>query len=399
MALLLIALAACSGDKTTEPNVAVSAEIQRMDGSQMAAEALTARIESLIEAAKVHGLIVAVFNDNKAVYEHAFGFADQPNARPMRLETEIYGASLSKAVFAVLVMKLVADDMLDLDTPLQDYLDQPLCENTGSDWHEDLTDLCDDARYRNITARMALAHTTGMPGWRWFEPDQKLRIKFEPGERYFYSGEGMVFLQIALEKITGKNLEQLMGEYIFEPYSMSMSAYSWRDRFEADYALGHRSDGSTYPKDKDNSPRAPSTLETTPRDYIRFVEAVMQGQGIDPKLREEMFSPQIRIRTQTQFGSGAIEYSGATDDIALSYGLGWGLLKTPHGWGAFKEGHGNGFQHYSIIFPDTGVGVVLMSNSDNAESIFGYLLETTIADSWTPLEWQNYTPYDSKQGT
>lgn len=35
---------------------------------------------------------------------------------------------------------------------------------------------------------MSLSYTTGLPSWRWFEPDQKLRIHFEPGERYSYSG-------------------------------------------------------------------------------------------------------------------------------------------------------------------------------------------------------------------
>ena len=373
-----------------------STAIKRLDGSHITADELTARIEALTRAAEVQGLVVAVFNENSPVYQRAFGFADQPNAKPLKLTTEIYGASLSKAVFAVLVMQLVDEGVLGLDEPLQNYLDEPLCENTGSDWHEDLTALCDDPRYREITARMSLAHTTGMPGWRWFEPDRKLRIKFAPGDRYFYSGEGMVFLQIALEKMTGKKLEQLMDQYIFKPFGMGMSAYSWRPRFEADYALGHRSDGSTYPKDKDNSPRAPSTLETTPDDYIRFLEAVMQGKGLSQNAKGEMFSPQIRIQTKTQFGPGATEFSDATDDIELSYGLGWGLLKSPHGWGAFKEGHGNGFQHYSIIFPDTGIGVLLMSNSDNAESVFAYLLKASIADTWTPIQWQNYIPYDSE---
>jgi hypothetical protein len=35
-----------------------------------------------------------------------------------------------------------------------------------------------------------------------------------------------------------------------------------------------------------------------------------------------------------------------------------------------------------------------MSNSDNAESIFGHLLALTIADTFTPLEWENYVPFD-----
>lgn len=64
--------------------------------------------------------------------------------------------------------------------------------------------------------------------------------------------------------------------------------------------------------------------------------------------------------------AGAEETTPANDAIEVSYGLGWGLQKTPHGWGAFKEGQG----------------------------IFGRLLRLTIADSFTPLEWENYIPYD-----
>lgn len=46
---------------------------------------------------------------------------------------------------------------------------------------------------------MCLAHTSGFPNWRWFEPDKQLRVKFEPGSRYSYSGEGMAYLRVVLE--------------------------------------------------------------------------------------------------------------------------------------------------------------------------------------------------------
>ena len=192
--------------------------IHRLDGSTIDPATLTARIEELTQAAEVHGLIVAVFNDREAVYSRAFGYADRPNEETLETDTEFYGASLSKAVFSVLVMKLVDQGVLDLDTPLQDYVDEPLWKNQGKGWHEDLSALENEPRYRKITARMSLSHTTGLPNWRWFEPDQTLRIHFEPGERYSYSGEGMTFLQIVLRKITGKPLEQLMQEEFFFNY-------------------------------------------------------------------------------------------------------------------------------------------------------------------------------------
>ncbi len=342
----------------------------------------------------MQGLTVTIFNDAEKVYSRAFGFANLPAGQPLRTDTELYGASLSKVVFAVLVMKLVEQGVIDLDTPLQEYLDEPLWENQGESWHEDLADLRDDPRYQRITARMSLSHTTGLPNWRWFEPDNKLRLHFEPGERYSYSGEGMTFLQIVLEKLTCKPLEQLMQEQIFGPYGMKTSSYTWQTRFEGDYAVGHRANGTVYPKDKDNAARAPSTLETTTADYTRFMEAVLRGEGLSQASWKEIFSPQVRIRSRTQFGPGAMEVTTANDAIELSYGLGWGLLRTPYGWGAFKEGHGDGFQHYSIVFPQRDLGVLLMSNSDNAESLFDHLLTVTIADTYTPLEWEGYVPYD-----
>lgn len=81
----------------------------------------------------------------------------------------------------------------------------------------------------------------------------------------------------------------------------------------------------------------------------------------------------------------------------MAYGLGWGLFETPHGRAAFKEGHGDGFEHYSVIFPEKGMGVVIMTNSANGESLYKELLEITIADTYTPLEWNGYVPYDQAE--
>ena len=389
VAILLGVISWAAGQPAT-----ATARIVRLDGSTIDSDSLTRRIEELTRAANVQGLTVTVFNEARIVYSHAFGFGSLPDRRPLRLDTELYGASLSKAVFAVLVMKLVEQGVVDLDTPLQTYVKEPLWRNQGKAWHEDLSELRDDPRHQRITARMSLSHTTGFPNWRWFEPDRKLRIKFEPGTRYGYSGEGMTFLQVVLEKVTGKPLETLMRDHIFGPYGMNTSSYTWQARFEKDYAVGHHADGTTYPKDKDNAARAPSTLETTTEDYARFMEAVLRRDGLSERSWNELFRPQVRIRFRTQFGPGATEETDANDDIELSYGLGWGLLRTPHGWGAFKEGHGDGFEHYAIVFPEKKCGVLLMSNSDNAESIFDRLLTVTMADTYTPLEWEGYVPYD-----
>jgi CubicO group peptidase (beta-lactamase class C family) len=383
-----LAMLACS-------RIIIAQTITRLDNGKVSATDLDRRIEHLMKEAKVHGLAITVFNNNKPVYKKTFGYKRIDHKTSIKPNTNFYGASLSKAVFAVLVMKYVEEGKLDLDKPLQEYLPKPIYEYTPTaKWHDNYSDLKADTLYKKITARMCLMHSTGFPNWRWDESDQKLRVKFEPGTKYGYSGEGMVYLQVVMEKMLGKSLEEMMKEKIFEPLNMKMSSYTWQPRFENDYCVGHNSVGELYEKDKDNEPRAGSTLETTLDDYTIFIQAVLENRILKPSTTKQMFTPQIRLRSIQQHGPLRFRDSTANDDIQLSYGLGWVLLRSPYGIGAFKEGHGDGFQHYSIIFPDHKTGIIIMSNSDNGESIFKELLETTIADTFTPWYWENYIPYN-----
>jgi CubicO group peptidase (beta-lactamase class C family) len=369
--------------------------ITRLDNSKTSFVSLENKIRDLMTAANVHGMAVTIFNHGEPVYKNTFGYKRTDTKEPIKSTTNIYGASLSKVVFAVLVMKLVEERLLDLDKPLQDYLPKPIYEYTPSKkWHDNYSDLKADPLYKQITARMCLDHTSGFPNWRWFEEDKKLRVKFIPGSRYSYSGEGMVYLQVILEHMLGKSLEDLMKEKIFMPLGMKRSSYTWQPAFENDYCLGHTSNGELYEKDKDNDARSASTLETTLDDYTLFTMAVLKNSVINAATTKQMFTPQMRLRSVQQFGPLSLVDSTANDGIQLSYGLGWGLLQSPYGIAAFKEGHGDGFQHYSIIFPNRGTGIIIMSNSDNAESIFKELLETTIGDHFTPWYWENYIPYN-----
>jgi len=373
--------------------------IVRLDNSKISFTQADQKIESLMKAGNVQGLAIIVFNKNEAVYEKTFGYKRLDTKEPIKLTTNMYGASLSKSVFAVMVMKLVEEGVLDLDKPLQDYLPKPIYDYPPQKkWHDNYSDLKNDSLYKKITARMCLDHTTGFPNWRWFEPDQKLRVKFSPGSKYSYSGEGLVYLQVVLEKMLNKPLEELMQEKLFVPLGMKNSSYQWQPRFETDYCSGHDTNGKLYPKDKDNDPRSASTLETTVDDYMLFTKAVLRNSILKPATTKQMFTRQIGIRTIQQQGPLSMRDTSTNDAIKLGYGLGWGLLQSPYGEGAFKEGHGDGFQHYTILFPRKGTGIVIMTNSDNGESIFKYLLEYLIGDTYTPWYWQNYFPYDFQKG-
>ncbi|HEV8504460.1 MAG TPA: serine hydrolase domain-containing protein [Chitinophagaceae bacterium] len=382
------------------PATIFSQSLSRLDGSKISSAQLDNKVQQLIKDGNVQGLAITVFNKNKAVYKKVFGYKRFDTKEPLQTNTNFYGASLSKAVFSVLVMKMVEENVIELDKPLESYLPQPIyAYGKGSSWNQDYTSLQEDSLYKKITARMCLDHSSGFPNWRWYEPDQKLRVLFQPGTGYSYSGEGLCYLQFVLEKITGKSLEQLMEEKIFRPLKMTTSAYYWQPRFEANYCFGHAADNKVYEKDKDNAPRSASTLETTPDDLSLFFAGVLQKKILTPASYEEMFTPQLRLRSKIQMEarSWLDSTNSENDNIQLSYGLGWGILQTPYGFGAFKEGHGDGFQHYAIIFPDKQMGILIMTNSDNGEGIFKQLLEVAIADKYTPWRWQNYIPYDQKK--
>ncbi len=376
--------------------------IQKIDGNQISQSTLTAKIQALMDSARVTGMAVTIFNDNEITYQKAFGYANYEKRAPLRTDHVFYAASFSKAVFGYLVAQLALEGVIDLDQPLQDYLDKPLPEyEFEKDWRG-FDDLKGDERYEQITARMCLSHTTGLPNWRWIPisppgldiPKDELAFWFDPGTRYSYSGEGMQLLQFVIEQITGRGLESLARERVFDPFGMEMTSYVWQKRFENRYCYGHTAKQEVIEKNRRDEAGAAGSMETTPEDYAKFFGAVLRNASKKDTATQLMFKPNVRIRSKAQFGPLAFQDTTAQDDIELGYGLGWGWLQTPHGYGAFKEGHDRGFQHYSIMFPEQQTGIVIFTNSDNGESIFKELLEISIGDRFTPWRWEGYWPWN-----
>ncbi|HZI52807.1 MAG TPA: serine hydrolase domain-containing protein, partial [Chitinophagaceae bacterium] len=128
--------------------------IVRLDNSRIPAQQLDTKINQLMKEASVTVMAISIFNENKPVYHKVFGYKNSETKAPLQANTNFYGASLSKAVFAVLVMKLVEEKIISLDKPLQDYLPKPVYEyGKGNSWNEDFTSLKEENQYKKITAR------------------------------------------------------------------------------------------------------------------------------------------------------------------------------------------------------------------------------------------------------
>ena len=376
-------------------------QINRIDGSTITRAELDATIKSLVDTANVTGFTVTIFNQDSVAYQKAFGYSNFAKKDSLTINQVFYGASLSKSVFGYIVAQLANEGLVDLDKPLQEYLDIPIPKMQFDRVWRGFQNLENDNRYKDITARMCLSHTTGFPNWRWisrtgvFQPEvEEIEIYFDPGSEYSYSGEGIRLLQIVVEKILGIGLEQLAQERVFDPLGMDMTSYVWQQRFENNYCYGHTTEEKVIDKDTEDEAGAAGSMETTPIDYAKFLTKIIELSSHNSDVTNLMFAPNIRINSKKQFGPESLEITNSNDNIGLSYGLGWGILESPYGQGYFKEGHGAGFQHYSIIFPEKHIGILLMSNSDNAESIFKEVLELGIGDIYTTWYWEDYIPYN-----
>lgn len=361
--------------------------VKRLDGTTITPSEIDQTMTRLMHAAEVPGAGIAVFNRGKVAYLKTYGFRDQENKLPLTENSVMAGASFTKVAFSYLVMQLVDEGRLDLDKPVSQYLPKPLPDYPA------YKDLANDQRHSRITARMLLSHTSGFPNFRQLNKDLKLNISFEPGSRYAYSGEGMQLLQLVVETIMRRPLGDLMRERVFQPLGMTRSSMVSEDRFANDLANGYDEWGRSLGPQQRKQALAAGSMQTTLGDFTRFMRAVMQGPLLRKPTRELMLSSQIQIFSKHQFPTLEDQTTEANKPIRLSYGLGWGLYWTPYGKAFFKEGHDSGFRNYTVVFDQQKTGIVIMTNSSNGEGIFKELLETFLKNTFTPIEWEGFTPY------
>lgn len=164
--------------------------------------AIAGEVAAIRATTSANGLALAVVDRGQVVFVHAYGIRNAAG-QPLTTDTVMYGASLTKTVFAYLVLQLVDGGRLQLDRPIAEDLDRPLPaygpDPQFPDKYGPYRDLADDPRWKRITPRMCLNHSTGFSNFWFIEPDRKLRIHFEPGTHFSYSGEGFSLLQFVVE--------------------------------------------------------------------------------------------------------------------------------------------------------------------------------------------------------
>jgi len=293
----------------------------------------------------------------------------------------MYGASLTKAVFTYGVMTLVDAGRLDLDKPIAALLPKPLPQYAGYE------SLADDPRWKAITPRMALTHSTGLANFAFIEPDHHLHIHFDPGTRYAYSGEGLLLLQLALEQGLGIDMHAFTDGYLRD-LGMSRTSLQWRDDFAGNLADGWNDEGKPVAHDQRSKVRVPGSMDTTITDMAQFAAALVAGRGLTAKSLMEMERPQLAITTAHQFPTLSPDLPQGQRRSDLRAGLGVVTFQGSQGAGFYKGGHDEQTANTLVCLEDSKRCVVILSNDVRAEADYADLVRFVLGDTGIPYDWE-----------
>lgn len=333
------------------------------------------------------GLALAVVEDGRVALVRAYGVRNAAG-EPLTPSTVMYGASLTKAVFAYTVMQLADEGRIDLDASIAAYLPRPLPEYPDEDRYAAFSALAGDERWRRLTPRILLNHGSGFANFGFLEPDGRLRFHFEPGARYAYSGDGLILLQFVLERGLGLDVGAEMQRRVFTPLGMLRTSMSWRPDFAENLADGFGADGSVEPHDERSVARAAGSMDTTIEDFARFAAAYARGTGLTRAGRAELTRPQLPITTRSQFPTLQSELPPAERRADLAAGLGVVVFDGPQGPGFFKGGHNDSTGNTWVCVERGRRCVVILSNDVRAEAAFPQLVRFILGETGVPWDWE-----------
>jgi len=348
--------------------------------------AIDAEARRLMIRENVQGLALAVIDDGRIIDVSAFGHRNTARDLPLTTSTIMYGASLTKTAFAYMVMQLVDEGRLDLDAPVTTLLPHPLPEYDSKD--DDYTDLASDSRWKLLTPRILLTHSSGFANFRWLESDGKLRFHFTPGTRYAYSGEGFYILQLILEQGLHLDVGKEMQSRVFDRLGMTNTSMMWRPDFARNLADGYALDGTMQPHDERSRASAAGSMDTSIEDQALLWSAIVRGDGLSKTARAEMFRPQLAITSAYQFPSLDPEQNPHDRDIGLSAGLGLVTFQDASGPAFFKGGHNDWTGNMVICLQTEQRCVVMLANDVRAERIYPELARFVLGDTKMPWHWE-----------
>jgi CubicO group peptidase (beta-lactamase class C family) len=334
-----------------------------------------ALVPALLAEGASPGAAVALIHDGALVWSQGYGVSDAQSATPITPETPFSVASISKALTAWEIMRLVEAGELDLDAPANQYLTSWQIPALGRNNPDE------------VTIRRILSHTAGLSveGYAAYEPGDELptlvgflegeagadpvQVMVTPGRRFMYSGGGYTALQLMIEDLRGEPFAQVMQDDLLTPLGMANSSFEWSADLGAATDHGRGGAVETHVVHLDH---AAGGLYASANDLATFFTVGMSAEWLSPESVALMHTP-----------------AEATDD---SYGFGYFVETLPDGsLGVWHDGIGAGARTLFVLLPEQGEGLIILTNSRTGNALFEPLV-----CAWDL--WANGTETDLCQG-
>lgn len=328
---------------------------------------LNERIPNIMEAYDIPGANIALVKGGKTIWTKAYGYADLEAGRKMTTDTYLRLESISKSVTSWGIMKLVEQGKIELDSPVKQYI---------KSWSFPESEFSEE----EITVRQLLSHSAGFPLGDFTKrylptltiPSLKECLSAEailvrePGASFSYSNIGFNLLELLIEEVTGRDFSEYMEREILIPLGMNNTSYTWSEEFNPAVPFGYDLTGEAvpvyiYPE------KGSGGLFATVEDVAIFVAAGTKGFGQN----HEVLEPQSINLLYTPMA----EKLGIYNYVFDSYGLGYYIENLSNGNRAVSHGgQGAGWMTHIHFVPETGDGIVILTNSQRSWPFIAYIL-------------------------
>ncbi|MBU1137792.1 MAG: beta-lactamase family protein [Proteobacteria bacterium] len=295
---------------------------------------------------------VAIMDDGQIVYSEQFGMRSREKSLPVDRETQFNIGSISKIFTAAAMLHLVDQGKVELDAPVTKYLANFRMA---------------DKRYQDITVRMLLNHTSGLPGSNMRNAfgsrenpnyiDETLaylagnRLKHEPGLVSVYCNDGLTVAEAVIEQVSGMSYAKYLRQQIYEPLRMGQSSCSFKAGNE-NIAQVYEQTGLPMPPEY-VSALATGGISATAEDLCRFSTVLYSNKLLSTASIEEFSKAQYGLET------------AVGERTFLNFGLGWDSVQmrkfAEQGITALgKSGGTTAFSSHILVVPEEKLTVALL---------------------------------------
>lgn len=309
--------------------------------------------------------VVLVAESGEVIYRKAFGLANREWGIPNQIDTRFNIASVSKQFTAMLVMQLIEEGKIHLDSTMSAYYPE---------YRQDIG--------RKVTIHHLLSHSSGIPNYTslpyvWsdslqlrYTKQELVRkfcshdLEFKPGSRYQYNNTGYFLLSMIVEKVTGKDYEAVLEERILQPVGLKNTAVDSRDKIIPRRAYGYEKEGEEFINAADiymQNLQGVGNLYSTVDDLFAWDRALCSDKIMSRKSIDLM---------QTAYTEKSSTW---ISPYLNSYGYGVGIAdislnKKKSTRMIFHSGHIRGFSCYFARFPEDRHTIIMLSNTGNVST-------------------------------